>query len=83
MGGLKKLSTRLPTVVLVGLQMIFRGIKNRVFIQFWILFLLSMLFIYTLVMFIFLDRTIAHYTEQKRAFLQIACENVKIGRAHV
>ncbi|WP_319526549.1 ATP-binding protein [uncultured Desulfosarcina sp.] len=35
-----------------------------------------MLFIYTLVMFIFLERTIAHYTEQKRAFLQIACENV-------
>jgi two-component system NtrC family sensor kinase len=65
-----------PTFTLVGLQMVFRGIKNRVFIQFWILFFLSMFFIYALVMFIFLDRTIAHYTEQKRAFLQIACENV-------
>ncbi|WP_170302552.1 sensor histidine kinase [Desulfosarcina widdelii] len=27
-------------------------------------------------MFIFLERTIAHYTEQKRIFLQIACENL-------
>lgn len=56
--------------------MVFRGIKNRVFIQFWILFLLSMLFIYTLVMFIFLDRTIVHYTKQKQLFLQIASEDV-------
>lgn len=56
--------------------MVFRGIKNRVFIQFWILFFLSTFFIYLLVMFIFLERTISHYTEQKRAFLQIACENV-------
>jgi len=56
--------------------MVFRGIKNRVFIQFWILFFLSMLFIYTLVMFLFLERTTAHFIEQKRNSLQLACENV-------
>lgn len=60
--------------------MVLRGIKNRVFIQFWILFFLSMLFIYVLMMFIFLERTIFHYTEEKRRFLQMACENfVRFG----
>lgn len=56
--------------------MVFRGIKNRVFIQFWILFFLSMLFIYVLVMFLFLERTTAHFIEQKRNSLQLACEKV-------
>jgi two-component system, NtrC family, sensor kinase len=56
--------------------MVFRGIKNRVFIQFWILFFLSMFFIYTLVMFIFLERTISHYAEHKRTSLQIVCEHL-------
>ena len=52
----------------------FRGIKSRIFLQFWILFFLSMFFIYMLVMFIFLERTTAHFTDQKRNALQIACE---------
>ena len=52
-----------------------RGIKNRVFIQFWILFFLSMLFVDVLVLFIFLERTISRYTDQKRVALMIACEN--------
>ena len=55
--------------------MSFRGIKNRVFIQFWILFFLSMLFIDVLVLFIFLERTISKFIEQKRSSLIIACEN--------
>jgi signal transduction histidine kinase len=53
----------------------FRGVKSRVFIQFWILFFLSMLFIDILVMFFFLERIISHYTDQKRFSLSIACEN--------
>ena len=52
-----------------------RGIKSRVFLQFWILFFLAMLFIDILVMFFFLERSIAHYTEQKRFALAVACEN--------
>jgi two-component system NtrC family sensor kinase len=55
--------------------MAFRGIKNRVFIQFWILFFLSMLFIDVLVLFIFLERTIAQYIDQKRYALVIASES--------
>lgn len=43
--------------------------------QFWILFFLSMLFIDVLVLFIFLERTISRYTDQKRFSLMIACEN--------
>ena len=53
----------------------FRGIKNRVFIQFWVLFFLSMLLIDVLVLFIILERTISRYTDQKRFSLKIACEN--------
>jgi len=53
----------------------FRGIKNRILIQFWILFFLSMLFIDVLVLFIFFERTISQYIEQKRSALAIACEN--------
>jgi two-component system NtrC family sensor kinase len=53
----------------------FRGIKNRVFVQFWILFFLSMLFIDVLVLFIFIERTISRYIDQKRSALAIACEN--------
>lgn len=52
-----------------------RGVKSRVFIQFWVLFFLSMLVMDLLVMFFFLERTIAHFTEQKRFSLVIACEN--------
>ena len=59
----------------IGLYMGFRGIKNRVFIQFWILFFLSMLFIDVLVLFIFLERTVSRYIDQKRSALAIACEN--------
>jgi two-component system NtrC family sensor kinase len=55
--------------------MAFRGIKNRVFIQFWILFFLSMLLIDVLVLFIFLERTIAQYIDQKRYALVIASES--------
>ncbi|MBC2713005.1 MAG: hypothetical protein HGJ94_19025 [Desulfosarcina sp.] len=55
--------------------MVFRGIKNRVFVHFWILFFLSMLFIDVLVLFFFLERTISRYTDQKRFALMIACEN--------
>ncbi len=53
----------------------FRGVKSRVFVQFWILFLLSMLLIDLLVVFIFLEITILRYTDQKRFSLKIACEN--------
>ena len=63
-----------PTLAIIGFSMGFRGIKSRIFLQFWILFFLSMFFIYMLVMFIFLERTTAHYTEQKRKALRIACE---------
>ncbi len=52
----------------------FRGIKNRVFIQFWILFFLSMLFIDLLVLFIFLEKTLLRYSDHKRFALMIACE---------
>lgn len=52
-----------------------RGVKSRVFIQFWVLFFLSMLFIDVLVLFFFLERTISHYTAQKRFSLAVACEN--------
>ena len=55
-----------------------RGIKSRIFLQFWILFFLSMAFIYVLVLFLFLERTTAHFIEQKRNSLQIACEFVRI-----
>jgi signal transduction histidine kinase len=55
----------------------FRGIKNRVFIQFWILFFLSMLFIDVLVLFIFLERTILRHMDQKRSALAIVCENLQ------
>jgi two-component system NtrC family sensor kinase len=54
--------------------MFFRGIKNRVLLQFWILFFLSMLLIDILVLFIFLEQSISQYTEQKRILLRIACE---------
>jgi hypothetical protein len=53
----------------------FRGIKNRIFIQFWILFFLSMLLIDVLVVFIFLERTISGYVDQKKFSLTVACEN--------
>lgn len=53
----------------------FRGIKNRVFIQFWILFFLSMLLIHILMLFIFLERTVSRYTDQKQLSLIMACEN--------
>ncbi len=52
-----------------------RGIKNRVFIQFWILFFLSMLFIDVLVWFIFLEISIARHVDQKRFGLMSVCEN--------
>jgi uncharacterized membrane protein len=58
----------------------FRGTKNRIFIQFWILFFLAMLFIDVLMVFIFLERTLSRYIEQKKSSLMIACEN--IGRFH-
>ncbi len=53
----------------------FRGVKSRVFVQFWILFFLSMLLIDLLVVFIFLEITISRYADQKRFSLKIACEN--------
>ena len=51
-----------------------RGIKNRILLQFWILFFVSMFFIYVLVMFLFLERTTAHFVEQKRNSLKLAIE---------
>ena len=54
-----------------------RGIKSRVFVQFWILFLLSSLFLDILLMFFFLERTISHFTEQKRFSLSVVCENMR------
>lgn len=53
----------------------FRGIKKRIFVQFWILFFLSMLFIDVLMIFIFIERSLSRYTEQKKFDLMIACEN--------
>ena len=58
-------------------QMGLRGIKSRVFVQFWILFLLSALFLDVLLMFFFLERTISHFTEQKRFSLTVVCENIQ------
>lgn len=57
------------------LMMGFRGIKSRIFIQFWVLFFLSMLLIDILVLFVSLQKTIARYTDQKHAALVISCEN--------
>jgi signal transduction histidine kinase len=53
----------------------FRGIKNRVFIHFWILFFLSMLLIDVLVVFFFLEKTISQLVQQKQFSLIVACEN--------
>jgi signal transduction histidine kinase len=53
----------------------FRGIKNRVFIHFWILFFLSMLLIDVLVVFFFLERTISQFVQQKQSSLVSVCEN--------
>ena len=53
----------------------FRGIKNRVFIHFWILFFISMLLIDVLVVFFFLERTISRFVQQKQFSLVVACEN--------
>ena len=55
----------------------FRGISNRVFIQLWILFFLSMLFLDVLVLFIFLESAISRHTDQKRFSLMRASENQK------
>ncbi len=52
-----------------------RGTKSRVFVQFWILFFLSMLMMDVLVLFVSLERAISRYTEQKRVALRVACEN--------
>jgi two-component system NtrC family sensor kinase len=51
-----------------------RGIKSRVFVQFWVLFFLCMLTIDILILFIFLERTISRYTDQKQIALVNACE---------
>jgi two-component system, NtrC family, sensor kinase len=53
----------------------FRGIKNRIFVQFWILFFLSMLLMDLLVLFISLEISISRYISQRRVALTIACEN--------
>ena len=59
--------------------MIFRGIKNRVFIQFWILFCLSMLVVDILLLFIFLERTIAQKIELKMQVLRDTCEERRLS----
>lgn len=52
-----------------------RGIKSRVFVQFWLLFFLSTIFIDVLVAYILLERSISRYVDQKRVALTIACES--------
>jgi len=64
-----------PNFAHIGSNMGLRGVKSRVFIQFWVLFFLCMLFLDLLVMFLYLERTISHYTAQKRFSLAVACEN--------
>lgn len=54
--------------------MIFRGIKKRLFIQFWILFFLSMVLVDVLVLFIFLERNITQKINRKMYALMETCE---------
>ena len=54
--------------------MLFRGIRNRVLVQFWMLFLVSMLLIDILVLLIFLDRSTSHFIDQKRFLLEAASQ---------
>jgi two-component system NtrC family sensor kinase len=58
--------------------MIFRGIKNRVFLQFWILFFLSMLLVDVLLLFIFLERTISQKIDLKMQALRATCEQQRV-----
>lgn len=54
--------------------MLFRGIKKRLFLQFWILFFLAMLLIDVLMLFIFLERNIAQTINRKKHALIAVCE---------
>ena len=51
-----------------------RGIKSRVYLQFWVLFSLSMLFIDVIVVFFLLDRAIFHHSQQKQSILELVCK---------
>ncbi len=53
----------------------FRGIKKRLFLQFWILFFLAMLLVDVLVVFIVLERNISQKIERKRHDLITICEH--------
>ncbi len=52
----------------------FRGIKSRVYLQFWVLFSLSMLFIDVIIVFFLLDRAISRHSEQKQHLLASVCK---------
>ncbi|WP_419661290.1 two component system sensor histidine kinase [Desulfosarcina variabilis str. Montpellier] len=54
--------------------MLFRGIKKRLFLQFWILFFLAMMLIDVLILFIFLERNITQTIDQKKQALIAVCE---------
>ena len=54
--------------------MLFRGIKSRVFIQFWFLFLIALLFIDLLIFFFVEERMVNRFIDEKQSFLTIACE---------
>ena len=63
--------------------MIFRGIKQSLFFQFWILFFLAMLLVDVLMLFIFLERTISQKIDQKMYALIDVCQeqsrSIKLG----
>jgi signal transduction histidine kinase len=54
--------------------MIFRGIKKRLFLQFWILFFLAMVLVDVLVLFIFIERNISQKINAKMHILIDICE---------
>jgi two-component system, NtrC family, sensor kinase len=54
--------------------MIFRGIKKRLFFQFWILFLLALVLVDVMVVFIFLERGVARKINRKMHALIEVCE---------
>ena len=51
-----------------------RGIKNRLFLQFWILFLIAMLVVDVLMVFIFIERSVSQKIGHKMQALKDVCE---------
>ena len=54
--------------------MILRGIKNRLFFQFWLLFFIAMILVDVLILLVFLEREIAQLINSKKESLSAVCE---------